>query len=365
MSLQSQVSGRLAQLRAAGQLLVAPRPWPGRSAGGPRARSSACGLPVALGAHSHCAWPSAGVGAWGAAGRGAWVRTWAPLAMAAKVDLSTSTDWKEAKSFLKGLSDKQREEHYFCRDFMKLKKIPTWKETAKGVCVKVEDPKYKKDKQLNEKISLFRGDITKLEVDAIVNAANSSLLGGGGVDGCIHRAAGPLLTDECRTLQNCETGKAKITCGYRLPAKYVIHTVGPIAVGQPSASQAAELRSCYLSSLDLLLEHRLRSVAFPCISTGVFGYPNEEAAEVVLAALREWLEQHRDKVDRLIICVFLEKDEGIYRERLPHYFPVGMCPCFPPAAPWPAYPSPVALGRLSLSSAFQPEAPEAHPEWDW
>ncbi|KAF5925955.1 hypothetical protein HPG69_015991, partial [Diceros bicornis minor] len=114
-------------------------------------------------------------------------------------------------------------------------------------------------------------------------------------DGCIHRAAGPLLTDECRTLQSCETGKAKITCGYRLPAKYVIHTVGPIAHGEPSASQAAELRSCYLNSLDLLLEHRLRSVAFPCISTGVFGYPNEAAAEVVLAALREWLEQHKDK----------------------------------------------------------------------
>lgn len=322
MSLQSQVSSRLAQLRVAGQLLVSPRPWPGRSAGGPRPRGRAYGPLVALGQHGYCAWPSAGVGAWGAAGRGAWVRTWAPLAMAAKVDLSTSTDWKEAKSFLKGLSDKQREEHYFCKDFIKLKKVPTWKETAKGLAVKVENPKYKKDKQLNDKISLFRGDITKLEVDAIVNAANNSLLGGGGVDGCIHRAAGSLLTDECRTLQNCETGKAKITCGYRLPAKHVIHTVGPIAVGQPTASQAAELRSCYLSSLDLLLEHRLRSVAFPCISTGVFGYPNEEAAEVVLATLREWLEQHKDKVDRLIICVFLEKDEGIYRERLPHYFPV-------------------------------------------
>uniref|UniRef100_A0ABK0LGU5 Mono-ADP ribosylhydrolase 1 n=1 Tax=Rattus norvegicus TaxID=10116 RepID=A0ABK0LGU5_RAT len=296
MSLQSQVSGRLAQLRVAGQLLVSPRPWPGRSAGGPRPRGSAYGPLVALGQHGYCAWPSAGVGAWGAAGRGAWVRTWAPLAMAAKVDLSTSTDWKEAKSFLKGLSDKQREEHYFCKDFIKLKKIPMWKETAKGLAGKVENPKYKKDKQLNEKISLFRGDITKLEVDAIVNAANNSLLGGGGVDGCIHRAAGSLLTDECRTLQNCETGKAKITCGYRLPAKHVIHTVGPIAVGQPTASQAAELRSCYLSSLDLLLEHRLRSVAFPCISTGVFGYPNEEAAEVVLATLREWLEQHKDKV---------------------------------------------------------------------
>ncbi|XP_058382561.1 ADP-ribose glycohydrolase MACROD1 isoform X1 [Diceros bicornis minor] len=314
MSLQSRVSGRLAQLRAAGQLLVAPRSWPGPLAGPPRTRSSAA---------APRAQTPAGVGACGAAavGRRVGVRTWAPLAMAAKVDLSTSTDWKEAKSFLKGLSEKQREEHYFCRDFIRLKKIPTWKETAKGA-TKVEDPKYKKDKQLNEKISLFRGDITKLEVDAIVNAANSSLLGGGGVDGCIHRAAGPLLTDECRTLQSCETGKAKITCGYRLPAKYVIHTVGPIAHGEPSASQAAELRSCYLNSLDLLLEHRLRSVAFPCISTGVFGYPNEAAAEVVLAALREWLEQHKDKVDRLIICVFLEKDESIYRERLPHYFPV-------------------------------------------
>lgn len=97
MSLQSQVSGRLAQLRAAGQLLVSLRPWPGRSAGGPRPRGSACGPLVVLGEHGYCAWPSAGVGAWGAAGRGAWVRTWAPLAMAAKVDLSTSTDWKEAK----------------------------------------------------------------------------------------------------------------------------------------------------------------------------------------------------------------------------------------------------------------------------
>ncbi|KAM5185608.1 ADP-ribose glycohydrolase MACROD1 isoform 1-T1 [Callospermophilus lateralis] len=325
MSLLSRVSRRLAQLRAAGQLLVASRPRPGPS-GPTRTRSSACGPPASLGAHGPRARTSAGVGAWGAAavGRRPGVRTWAPLAMAAKVDLSTSTDWKEAKSFLKGLSDKQREEHYFCRDFIRLKKIPTWKETAKGVAAKVEEPKFKKDKQLNEKISLFRGDITKLEVDAIVNAANSSLLGGGGVDGCIHRAAGPLLTDECRTLQHCDTGKAKITSGYRLPAKYVIHTVGPIAHGEPSANQAEELRSCYLSSLDLLLEHRLRSVAFPCISTGVFGYPNEAAAEVVLAALREWLEQHKDKVDRLIICVFLEKDENIYRQLLPHYFPVDL-----------------------------------------
>ncbi|XP_058518856.1 ADP-ribose glycohydrolase MACROD1 isoform X2 [Ochotona princeps] len=324
MSLPNRVAGRLAQLRAAGQRLGAPRPWPGPSAGVPRPPGTAGGPPACLGALAPRARASAGVGTLGAVAVGprAGVRTWAPLAMAAKVDLNTSTDWKEAKSFLKGLSDKQREEHYFCQDFVRLKKIPTWKEMAKGVAEKVEQPKYKKDKQLNEKLSLFRGDITKLEVDAIVNAANSSLLGGGGVDGCIHRAAGPLLTDECRTLQSCDTGQAKITCGYRLPAKHVIHTVGPIVQGQPSAGQAAELRSCYLSSLALLLEHRLRSAAFPCISTGVFGYPSEAAAEVVLAALREWLEQHKDKVDRLIICVFLEKDEAIYRRRLPHYFPV-------------------------------------------
>uniref|UniRef100_A0A8C9LNN5 Mono-ADP ribosylhydrolase 1 n=1 Tax=Piliocolobus tephrosceles TaxID=591936 RepID=A0A8C9LNN5_9PRIM len=324
MSLQSRLSGRLVQLRAAGQLLVPPRPRPSHLAGATRTRSSTCCPPAFLGVFGRSARTSAGVGAWGAAavGRTAGVRTWAPLAMAAKVDLSTSTDWKEAKSFLKGLSDRQREEHYFCKDFVRLKKIPTWKEMAKGVAVKVEEPRYKKDKQLNEKISLFRGDITKLEVDAIVNAANSSLLGGGGVDGCIHRAAGPLLTDECRTLQSCETGKAKITGGYRLPAKYVLPPGGPLPPGEPRASQAAALRSCYLSSLDLLLEHRLRSAAFPCISTGVFGYPCEAAAEVVLATLREWLEQHKDKVDRLIICVFLEKDEDIYRSRLPHYFPV-------------------------------------------
>uniref|UniRef100_A0A6I8MZ46 Macro domain-containing protein n=1 Tax=Ornithorhynchus anatinus TaxID=9258 RepID=A0A6I8MZ46_ORNAN len=162
--------------------------------------------------------------------------------------------------------------------------------------------------------------LTNLALSSFL-AANSSLLGGGGVDGCIHRAAGPLLTEECRTLNSCDTGKAKITGGYRLPAKYVIHTVGPIAQGEPSPSQAQELRSCYLNSLQLVLENRLRSVAFPCISTGVFGYPNEAAAKVVLTALREWLEEHKDKVERLVLCVFLEKDEEIYRQQLPHFFP--------------------------------------------
>ncbi|XP_066466488.1 ADP-ribose glycohydrolase MACROD1 [Tiliqua scincoides] len=142
------------------------------------------------------------------------------------------------------------------------------------------------------------------------------------LDGCIHRAAGPLLKEECRTLNGCETGKAKISCGYRLPAKYVIHTVGPIAQGEPSETQEAELGNCYKNSLKLTLEHKLRTVAFPCISTGVFGYPNEAAAEVVLHTLRKWLEENKDKVDRLILCVFLEKDDEIYKERLPRFFPV-------------------------------------------
>nr|XP_034953545.1 ADP-ribose glycohydrolase MACROD1 isoform X3 [Zootoca vivipara] len=236
-----------------------------------------------------------------------------PLAMAAKVDLTTSTDWKEAKSFLKGLNNKQRREHYFTRDFIKLKQIPSWKEMAKSARVKQpEESLFPKDIHLNEKISLFRGDITKLEVDAIVNA----------VDGCIHRAAGPLLKEECRTLGGCETGKAKISCGYRLPAKFVIHTVGPIAQGEPSAAQATELSNCYKNSLKLTVENKLRTVAFPCISTGVFGYPNDAAAEVVLNTLRNWLEENKEKVDRLIICVFLEKDDEIYKEKLPRFFPV-------------------------------------------
>ncbi|XP_078004533.1 ADP-ribose glycohydrolase MACROD1 isoform X2 [Phascolarctos cinereus] len=311
--LLSAVRGLCARLAAPRRPSSAPPAPPGGTCGGPRAPLSARAAAAAAPRAQPSLAPRRLCRAQGPGPAG--VRTWAaapPLAMAAKVDLSTSTDWKEAKAFLKSLSDKQREEHYFCRDFVKLKKIPTWKDMAKGATTKEEEPQYKKDKALNEKISLFRGDITKLEVDAIVNA----------VDGCIHRAAGHLLTEECRTLHSCETGKAKITGGYRLPAKYVIHTVGPIAQGDPSPSQVQELRNCYVNSLQLALEHRLRSVAFPCISTGVFGYPNEAAAEVVLSTLREWLEEHKDKVDRLLICVFLEKDEEIYRKRLPHFFPV-------------------------------------------
>ena len=159
-------------------------------------------------------------------------------------------------------------------------------------------------------ISYVIGDITKLEVDAIVNAANNSLLGGGGVDGAIHRAAGPELLAECRTLGGCETGHCKITKGYALPAKHVIHTVGPIYSG--SSRDAAELYSCYFGSLDLAAQNELHSIAFPCISTGVYGYPVGEAAMVALKAIVNWLDEHRDYGMQVIVCCFSKSDYEVY-----------------------------------------------------
>ena len=160
-------------------------------------------------------------------------------------------------------------------------------------------------------IVYFVGDITTLAVDAIVNAANCSLLGGGGVDGAIHRAAGRELLAECRTLGGCETGAAKLTKGYRLPARYVIHTVGPVYSG--SASDAQFLRSCYRSSLDLAQAHGLHTIAFPAISTGVYGYPKEAAAEIALMTIREWFDAHPDAGMRVTIVSFSAQDDAIYQ----------------------------------------------------
>jgi O-acetyl-ADP-ribose deacetylase (regulator of RNase III) len=142
------------------------------------------------------------------------------------------------------------------------------------------------------RLELVQGDITLQDTDAIVNAANTSLLGGGGVDGAIHRAAGPELLAECRTLGGCQTGEAKITKGYRLKARYVIHTVGPVYRGIPR--DATLLASCYQRSLQLASVNRLRSVAFPSISTGAFGYPVDEAAPVALQAVIEYFKTHTD-----------------------------------------------------------------------
>ena len=158
----------------------------------------------------------------------------------------------------------------------------------------------------------FVGDITTLAVDAIVNAANRSLLGGGGVDGAIHRAAGSELLAECRTLGGCETGAAKITRGYRLPARYVIHTVGPVYSG--SASDAQLLRSCYRNSLDLARAHGLHSIAFPAISTGVYGYPKEAAAEIALMTIRAWFDAHPDAGMRVTIVSFSAQDDAVYQK---------------------------------------------------
>ena len=160
-------------------------------------------------------------------------------------------------------------------------------------------------------IVYFVGDITTLAVDAIVNAANRSLLGGGGVDGAIHRAAGRDLLAECRTLGGCATGAAKITKGYRLPARYVIHTVGPVYSG--SASDAELLRSCYRNSLELARAHGLHSIAFPAISTGVYGYPKEAAAEIALMTIREWFDAHPDADMRVTIVSFSAQDDAVYQ----------------------------------------------------
>ncbi|KAJ8405178.1 hypothetical protein AAFF_G00321690 [Aldrovandia affinis] len=232
---------------------------------------------------------------------------------------SANTEWKEAKKFLLSATLLERRALYRTSGFHPLEEIPVW--TPSGL--PTDDALYPTNVALNPKISIFRGDITKLEIDAIVNAANKTLLGGGGVDGSIHRGAGPLLKKECATLGGCETGQAHITGAYGLPAKHVIHTVGPIAQGTVGERERDSLRNCYRNCLDTAVRHQLRTVAFPCISTGVYGYPPDQAVDVALATVREYLEEHHAQLDRVIFCVFMKSDEELYQERLPRYFPHG------------------------------------------
>ena len=169
------------------------------------------------------------------------------------------------------------------------------------------------DKKILESIEIRQGDITKLEVDAIVNAANRSLLGGGGVDGAIHRAAGPELLTECRSIGGCPTGEARITRGYNLPARYVIHTVGPVYSGKPQDSNL--LTQCYLNSLKLAFDHNLTSVAFPAISCGVYGYPINEACKIAIDTTCNLLTT-KGSLKKVIFILFSSEDYQTYMHYL-------------------------------------------------
>jgi O-acetyl-ADP-ribose deacetylase (regulator of RNase III) len=172
---------------------------------------------------------------------------------------------------------------------------------------------------MTTKISLHKGDITRLQVDAIVNAANTSLLGGGGVDGAIHRAGGPEILKECIEIRNaqggCPTGEAVITTGGKLPAKKVIHTVGPVW-RNGSNNEREQLSNCYFNSLDLAEKHGLRTVAFPNISTGVYGFPKREAAEIAVATTQRFIADHLNAFDEIIFVCFDEENYRLYQKSM-------------------------------------------------
>lgn len=165
-------------------------------------------------------------------------------------------------------------------------------------------------------ISTILGDITEIyDVEAIVNAANTSLLGGGGVDGAIHRAAGPELLEECRSLHGCKTGQAKITKAYRLPCEYVIHTVGPVWRGG-SCGEDELLTDCYRNSMSVAMEHGIRTIAFSSISTGVYHFPVERAAKIAIATIKAFLSEHPDKFDKVVWVLFDPHTKSVYDDCL-------------------------------------------------
>ncbi|OSC98278.1 A1pp-domain-containing protein [Trametes coccinea BRFM310] len=208
-----------------------------------------------------------------------------------------------------------------------LSKIPTLRELYKAGVLKgtadAAKARHPPKQALLDRVSLYQGDITKLDVDAIVNAANRSLLGGGGVDGAIHAAAGRSLLEECRKLNGCETGDAKITKGYNLPARHVIHTVGPIYSSSNVETKAQQLASCYRTSLQLAVQNSLKHIAFPSISTGIYGYPIQDATHIALDVVRNFLDSEDGaKLERTIFVVWSDDDKRVYENLLPLYFPL-------------------------------------------
>lgn len=177
----------------------------------------------------------------------------------------------------------------------------------------------KPSQSYNDRVGIIRGDITKLAVDAIVNAANTSLLGGGGVDGAIHRVAGPELVEACRPLNGCATGSAKITNAFELPSKKVIHAVGPVYKSSDKEGSEVKLRGCYTTSLQLAVQNGCKSIAFSAVSTGVYGYPSQAAAPVAIKAVRDFLEsKDGDKMDMIVFTTFEKKDVLAYNESVPY-----------------------------------------------
>jgi len=202
---------------------------------------------------------------------------------------------------------------------VRLQQIPTLRELYQGTTIAVgKEARFPFSSALLDRVSIYRGDITHVQVDAIVNAANTGLLGGGGVDGAIHRAAGPKLLKECRTLGGCPTGEARMTAGYNLPAKHVIHAVGPVY--HPRSTRAPlQLAGCYRISLQLATEHGLKHIAFPAISTGIYSYPIESATQVAFEQVRKFLETEEAKEACLVLELpFLRGTVTHGRARAPH-----------------------------------------------
>lgn len=224
------------------------------------------------------------------------------------------------KQWVEPSSLEEKRKLYYCGDrFVTLDMIPTFAEYAKKKNLHNGKPHHFKYRpELNEKISIWKGDMTCLEIDAVVNAANNSLLGGGGIDGAIHSAAGSYLRDYNARLGGCETGQTKISPGFKLPAKWILSTVGPIGENEKL------LRSCYQTCLNLVERYSIKSVGFCCVSTGIFGYPLKNATHVALDTVRKWLEKDDNykKVDRIIFVVFLDKEEAMYDALVPCYFPL-------------------------------------------